>query len=155
MRKTLDILRHRTQKYSDAFHEFQALADTIAEDDSLFQKTQGAMRKQLLDAEELALRLDKKIKKHLKDSLEKQQKHNQTLAGDLDRKQADMDAKKARTQLEMEKQCQQAQLEQEKFERETQRQKTDFEQQMNKVEAKIQADSDAFQRDLQVRRMET
>ena len=37
---TLDILRHRTQKYSDAFHEFQALADTVAEHDVLFQKTQ-------------------------------------------------------------------------------------------------------------------
>ena len=57
---TLDILRHRTQKFSDAFHEFQTLADTVGEDDGLFQKSQGAMRKQLVDAEELALRMDKK-----------------------------------------------------------------------------------------------
>ena len=34
------------------------------------------MRKQLVDAEELALRLDKKINKYLKESLEKQHKHN-------------------------------------------------------------------------------
>ena len=151
---TLDIVRHRTQKHSDAFHEFQALAHTVPPEDVLFQKTQGAMRKQLADAEELAMRLDKKIKKFLKDSLEKQQKHNQALAGELERKQADMEAEKARTQLEMEKQRQQAQIEQEKFERESQRQKTDFEQQMKQVEATRQADSDAFQRDMEVRRME-
>ena len=60
---TLDILRHRTQKYSEAFHEFQSLVDTVGEDDGLFQKTQAAMRKQLAESEELALRLDKKIKK--------------------------------------------------------------------------------------------
>ena len=151
---TLDILRHRTQKFSDAFHEFQTLADTVGEDDGLFQKTQGAMRKQLLDAEELALRLDKKIKKYLKDSLEKQQKQNQALAGELERKQADMEAEKARTQLEMEKQRQQAQIDQEKFERESQRQKIDFEQQMKLLEAKRQADTDTFQRDMELRRME-
>ena len=68
----LDVLQHRTQKFSDAFREFQALADTMAENDGLFQRTQGAMLNLLLDAEEMALRLDRKIKKHLKDSLEKQ-----------------------------------------------------------------------------------
>ena len=36
---TLDIQRHRKQKYSKAFHEFHAIADTVAEDDVLFQKT--------------------------------------------------------------------------------------------------------------------
>ena len=149
-----DILRHFTQKYSDAFHEFQALADTVAEDDVLFQKTQGAMGKQLTDAEELALRLDKKIKKYLKDSLEKQQKHNQALAGELERKQADMEVEKARTQLEMEKQGQQAQLDEEKFYREAQRQKIDFEQQMKLLEAKRQADNDTFQRDMDLCCME-
>ena len=65
---TLHILRHRTQKFSDAFREFQALADTVGEDDGLFQKSQGAMRKQLDDAEEQALRLDKKIMNYPKDS---------------------------------------------------------------------------------------
>ena len=109
---------------------------------------------QLVDAEELALRLDKKIKKYPKDSLEKQQKQNQALAGELERKQVDMEAEKARTQLEMEKQRLQAQIEQEKFEREAQKQKIDFEQQMQLLEAKRQADSDAFQRDMELRRME-
>ena len=50
----LDVLQHRTQKFSDAFREFQAMADTIAEDDGLFQRTQGAMLNLLLDAEEMA-----------------------------------------------------------------------------------------------------
>ena len=59
------------------------------------------MRKQLIDAEELALRLDKKIEKYLKDSLEKQQKHGQELADELEGKPAEMEAEKARTQLEM------------------------------------------------------
>ena len=76
----VDILRHGTEKYSDAFHELQTLAYTVGEDDGLFQKTQGAMRKQFVDAEELALRLDKKIKKSLKESLEKQEKQDQALA---------------------------------------------------------------------------
>ena len=58
----------------------------------MFQKNQGAIRKQLDEEEEQALRLDKKIKKYLKDSIEKQQKHNQALAGELERKQADMEA---------------------------------------------------------------
>ena len=93
------------------------------------------MRKQLDDGEELALRLDKKIKKFLKDSLEKQQKHKQTLAGELERKQADIEAEKARSLLEMEKQRQQAQIEQEKFEHDTQRHKTEFELQIKQVEA--------------------
>ena len=66
-----------------------------------------------------------------------------------------METEKARTQLEMEKHRQQAQIEQEKFERETQRQKTEFEQQMKQMEAKRQADSDAIQRDIEVRRLET
>ena len=66
-----------------------------------------------------------------------------------------MEAEKARTQLEMEKQRQQTQIEHEKFEREAQRQKTDFEQQMKQLEAKREADSDAFQRDLELHRMET
>ena len=47
---TLDLMRHGPQKYSDAFHEFQAIADTVAEDDVLLQKNHGAMGKQLDDA---------------------------------------------------------------------------------------------------------
>ena len=98
---TLDILRHRTQKYSNAFREFQALADTIAEADGLFRKIQGAMRNLLLDAEELALRLDKKLVKYLKDYLEKRRKRDRALPDELERKQAEMEAEKARAQLEM------------------------------------------------------
>ena len=55
----------------------------------------------------------------------------------------------------MEKQCQQATIEQEKCESETPRQKTEFEQQIKLVEGKRQADSDAYQRDIEVRRLET
>ena len=87
--------------YSDAFREFQALTDTIAEADGVFQKTQGAMRNRLLDEEELALRLDKKLMEYLKDCLEKRQKGDQALSRDLERKQAEMEAEKARTRLEM------------------------------------------------------
>ena len=97
----LDALQHRTQKYSDAFREFQALADTIAEADGLFRKTQGAMRNLLLDAEELALRLDKKLVKYLKDYLKKRRRRDQALPDELERKQAEMEAEKARAQLEM------------------------------------------------------
>ena len=99
---TLDVLQHRTQKYSDVVREFQALADT-GEDDGLFQKTQRAMRNLLLDAEELALRLDRKIKKCLKDYLEGRRQGNQVLPGELERNRADVEAEKARTRLEMEK----------------------------------------------------
>ena len=98
---TLDVLGHRGQMYSDAFREFQALTDTIAEADGVFQKTQGAMRNRLLDEEELALRLDKKLMEYLKDCLEKRQKGDQALSRDLERKQAEMEAEKARTRLEM------------------------------------------------------
>ena len=101
---TLDILQHRTQKYSDAFREFRALADTIAEDDGLFQWTQGAMLNLLLDAEEMALRLDRRIKRYLKDYLERQRKHDRALADELERKRDDVEAEKAGTRLEMKRQ---------------------------------------------------
>ena len=48
----------------------------------------------------------------------------------------------------------QVQIKQEKFAHESPRQKTEFEQQMKQVEAKRLADSDAFQRDIEVRRLE-
>ena len=64
-----------------------------------------------------------------------------------------MEGEKARTQLELEKQRQQAQIDKAKFERETQGLKTHFEQQIKQVEGKRHADSEAFQRDMELRRM--
>ena len=46
----VDVLRHRTSKYSDAYKVLQGIADASSEDDGLYQKQQPSMQKLLDEA---------------------------------------------------------------------------------------------------------
>ena len=111
------------------------------------------MRKELVNAEELWNKT-KESRSIWKTPLKSAKNKTKRWHGELERKQADMEVEKASTQLEMEKQRQQVQLDQEKLERETQRQKIDFEKQMKLLEPKRQADSDTFELDIELPRIE-
>ena len=106
---SLELLRHRIKRYSEAFHVFQGVADGSAEDEALYQKMQPGIQKLVEDAEEMGASLDRKIKRSLKMLSEKVQEQK---VSEIEKQRMELEKLKATAEIELQKQKQEAVLNQ-------------------------------------------
>ena len=104
----LDVLRHRNARYAAAYHVFQGVADVSPEDDTIFQKAQPAMQKAVEEAEEIAVRLDKKIKRNLESFA---QNLKEEKVQEVEKRRIDLETRNAEAQLQLQTQKQDAENE--------------------------------------------
>ena len=104
----LDVLRHRTARYTAAYHVFQGIADASPDDDALFVKVQPGMQKAVEEADEIAARLDKKIKRNLESFAGKLKEEK---VKEVERQRIELETRTADAQLQLQKQKQDAENE--------------------------------------------